>query len=51
MSIKFMGTKGKIYDCKIWKNGQLIKDYIPARAQNGDIGLYETLNGCFYKLN
>ena len=51
MSIKFMGTKGKIYACKIWKNGQLIKDYIPARAQNGDIGLYETLKGCFYKLN
>ena len=51
MPIKFMGTRGKIYACKIWENGHLIKDYIPARTQNGDIGLYETLKGNFYKLN
>ena len=39
---------GYIYSCKIYDNGTLIRDYIPAKLSDGTIGLYDKLNGLLY---
>lgn len=39
---------GKIYSCKIYKGGVLVRDMIPARNSVGTLGLYDTVNGTFY---
>lgn len=39
----------RIYDLKIYKNGQLIRDFIPAREKaTNRVGLYDRLNKNFY---
>lgn len=38
----------KIYSCKIYENGILVKDYIPALNSDGIAGLYEAINDIFY---
>ena len=41
---------GKIYYCKIWDNGDLKRDYIPAeRVADGEVGLLDLEGGLFYK--
>ncbi len=41
--------KMKIYSCKIYEDGVLIRNYIPARrGSNGMIGFYESHNNKFY---
>ena len=39
---------GKIYGCKIWRNGDLIRNLIPA-FKDGEYGLYDNCFGQFYK--
>lgn len=39
---------GRIYFCKIYDNGILVRDYVPAKDSNGVIGLYDKLNNVFY---
>lgn len=42
-------TAGKLYSCKIYDNGTLVRDYIPYRSPEGDVGLYDAANGIFYE--
>ena len=47
------GTAGyfgrhKLYSCKIYNDGTLIRDFVPARNASGTLGLYDTVNGAFY---
>lgn len=42
------GASISIYSCKIYGNGTLVRDLVPARNSSGTLGLYDTLNGTFY---
>ena len=39
---------GKIYSCQVYDNDVLIRDYIPALRDNGQIGLIDQVSGMFY---
>ena len=39
--------KMKLYSCKIYDNGTLIRDYIPALRSDGIAGLYDSVNDTF----
>lgn len=38
----------RIYSCKIYDNGALVRNYIPAKNSSGVIGLYDDANAKFY---
>lgn len=38
----------KMYRCKMYKAGALVRDLIPARNSSGTLGLYDIVNGTFY---
>ena len=39
----------KVYYCKIWDNGTLVRDFIPARRNSDNaIGMYDLANSSFY---
>ena len=38
----------KLYSCRIYDNGTLIRDFIPAKNTSGTVGLYDVVNGSFY---
>lgn len=38
----------RVYSCKIYDNGTLIRDYVPAKRNDGEVGLYDTASGVFY---
>ena len=38
----------RLYSCKVYDNGQLIRDYIPCIDPSGEAGLYDIVNGAFY---
>ena len=41
--------KAKIYNCKIYDNGTLVRNFIPCyRKSDNAIGLYDTVERCFY---
>ena len=42
------GASISIYSCKIYDNGTLVRDLIPARNSSGTLGLYDTVDGTFY---
>lgn len=39
--------KGKLYSCKIYDNGTLIRDFVPCKNPNGEAGLYDFINKSF----
>ena len=39
----------RMYSCKVYDNGTLIRDYIPAKNAGGTVGLYDAVNGIFYQ--
>ena len=39
---------GKMYYCKIYESGSLIRDFIPAKNSTGAVGLYDAATGVFY---
>lgn len=39
----------KLYSCKIYDNGALIRNFIPCTNTSGTAGLYELVNGIFYE--
>ena len=41
-------AKMRLYSCQIYDNGTLIRDYIPCVTDDGQIGLYDTVNNAFY---
>lgn len=38
----------KMYRCKMYKAGTLVRDFVPARNSSGTLGLYDIVNGTFY---
>lgn len=40
---------GKMYSCKIYDNGNLVRDYIPCKNPSGIYGLYDKIGRKFYK--
>lgn len=38
----------KLYYCKIWDNGSLVRNLIPAKNSSGTLGLYDAVNNTFY---
>lgn len=42
-------AKMKLFSCRIYDNGTLVRDYIPCkRDDDGELGLYDIKNGVFY---
>ena len=41
-------TVGKVYGCKIYDNGTLVRDFIPCKNASGVIGLWDDVNSVFY---
>jgi hypothetical protein len=41
---------GRIYSVKIYDNGTLVRDFIPAMNASGEAGLYDLKNGVWYAL-
>ena len=39
---------GKIYSCKIYDNGTLVRDYVPCVNPSGAVGLYDLVGKKFY---
>ena len=39
---------GKWYSCKIYDNGNLVRDYIPCINASGEVGLYDLVGKQFY---
>lgn len=46
-SISYNATM-KLYSCKIYDNGTLVRDYVPCKTDGGVYGLFDCLNGVFY---
>ena len=38
----------RIYSCKIYDNGMLIRDYVPCKNANNIVGMYDKVNRKFY---
>ena len=38
----------KLFACKIYNNGTLVRDFIPCKNSSNTIGLYDTVNSQFY---
>lgn len=38
----------RVYGCKIWNDGTLVRDFVPAYDGNGTIGLFDKVNEKFY---
>lgn len=38
----------KLYSCKIYSNGTLIRNMVPVKNSAGTLGMYDTVNGVFY---
>lgn len=39
----------RIYSCKIWQGGELVRDYTPCKGEDGTVGLWEQVGGSIYK--
>lgn len=38
----------KLYSCKIWDNGTMVRNYVPCVDASGTVGLYDLVNSKFY---
>lgn len=43
-----VGAEEKVYSCKIYSDGQLVREFIPCTNPDGIIGLYDLINAQFY---
>lgn len=41
-------STAKLYSCKVYDNGALVRDFIPAKDASGMAGLWDTVNSLFY---
>lgn len=42
-------SKFRMYSFRLWKNGELVRDYVPCEeTESGEIGLYDLANNKFY---
>ena len=39
----------KVYYYKLWKNGTLVRNLVPAKNSSGVVGMYDLANGVFYE--
>lgn len=46
-SLQYQSTL-RLYSCKIYDNGTLVRDYVPCLNPSGVAGLYDLVNGKFY---
>ena len=44
-----VGSEEKVYSCKIYSDGQLVRDFIPCIDPDGIIGLYDKETAIFYQ--
>lgn len=42
------GASVKLYSCRIYDNGSLVRDFIPCENESGTTGLYDLVNNTFY---
>ena len=42
------GFKGKLYSCKIYDNGALVRNFVPCINPNGEVGLYDLVTAGFF---
>ena len=42
-------ASGKIYYLKMWEDGELVRDFVPAKSSGGVYGLYDLVNGKFHQ--
>ena len=47
-TIESRRASGKLYSCKIYNNGALVRDFVPCKNASGTVGLYDLVNGVFY---
>lgn len=40
---------GKLYSCRIYDNGVMVRDFVPCTNSSGTAGLYDLVNGGFYQ--
>lgn len=38
----------RLYSCRIYNNGLMVRDFIPCKNASGTLGLYDMVNGQFY---
>lgn len=43
------GSSAKLYNCSIYNNGVLIRNFIPCKNASGTVGLYDSVNNQFYQ--
>ena len=43
------GSSAKLYNCSIYDNGVLIRNFIPCKNTSGTVGLYDSVNNQFYQ--
>lgn len=39
----------RIYDCQIYDNGTLVRDFVPCSNASGTVGMWDNVNGVFYE--
>lgn len=44
----FSKLSGRVYSFKIYKNATLVRDFIPCKAANGAVGLWDRVHSGFY---
>ena len=42
------GAHARIYNDKIYQNGSLIRNFVPAKNSSGIVGMYDTVSGTFF---
>lgn len=43
------GSSAKLYNCRIYDNGVLIRSFIPCKNASGTVGLYDSVDNQFYQ--
>ena len=41
-------TSAKLYSCQIYDNGDLVRDFVPAEDDSGNVGLWDKVNETFH---
>lgn len=41
-------TKAKLYSCRIYSNGTIVRDFIPCKNASGAVGMWDDANSRFY---
>lgn len=45
------GFAGRLYYCQIFQNGEIVRDFVPCINPDGIVGLYDLVEGKFYRSN